>query len=382
MWSETNNIKWKVEVPGSGTSTPIVWRENVFLLIAVPSTGATDTKPAQTSYQWQILCLDRGTGKTLWQKTAIEQIPHEGHHPDHGFASASPVTDGERVIAYFGSRGLHCYNMKGEKLWERQFGKMQTRNSFGEASSPAMHGNTVAIYWDDETDNDFVMALDKSTGRELWKKARNEPTGWSTPLIVENAGKPQVIINATGKVRAYDLVTGDELWSCAGQTTNAIPTPVADADTVYITSGFRGSALYAIARGRTGDLTATDAVRWRRNKNTPYVPSPLLAGDRIYTITGNNGVLSCFDTRTGAPDFEGAKLDGLSGVYASPVAAAGRVYVLGRDGTCLVLKQGPTLEVLATNKLDGKTDASMALVGKQLFIRSHRHLYCIENPAG
>jgi outer membrane protein assembly factor BamB len=254
---------------------------------------------------------------------------------------------------------------------------MQTRNSFGEGSSPALHGDTVVVYWDDETDNDFIAAFDTRTGKQLWRTPRNEATGWSTPVIVEHDKKFQVIVNATGKVRSYDLVTGKELWSCAGQTANCIPTPVAAAGTVYVTSGFRGSALYAIALGRTGDLTGTDAVRWRHDKNTPYVPSPLLADDFLYTVTVNNGVLSCFNARTGQPHFEGERLPGISAIYASPVAAQDRVYVLGRDGKCLVLKKGPTLEVLATNQLDDKTDASIALVGKDLFIRGHRYLYCL-----
>jgi outer membrane protein assembly factor BamB len=173
------------------------------------------------------------------------------------------------------------------------------------------------------------------------------------------------------------LATGKELWSCAGQTANCIPTPVADADSVYVTSGFRGSALFAIALGRAGDLTGTDAVRWSHNKNTPYVPSPLLVDGLLYLFRENTAALTCFDTKAGKPHFEGERLEGLFGVYASPVSAKDRVYVLARDGKCLVLKKGPTLEVLATNKLDDKTDASIALVGKDLFIRGHANLYCI-----
>ena len=332
-------------------------------------------------YQFVVLCLDRQTGKTLWQKTAREEMPHEGHQPNNTFASASPVTDGQLVLAYFGSRGLHCYNVEGNLKWSKDFGHMQTKMGFGEGASPALYGDTVVIYWDDEADHDFIAALDKNTGKELWRTPRNEATGWSTPLVIDYQGKPQVVVNATGKVRSYDLATGKELWSCAGQTVNAIPSPVASADTVYVTSGFRGSALDAIRLGRTGDLTGTDAILWHHDKHTPYVPSPLLADGLLYVLANNNNLLSCFDAKTGTEHFEAERLEGLTEVYASPVAAKDRVYVLGRDGTCLVLRQGPKLEVLATNKLHDKTDSSLALVGKEIFVRGRQYVYCIAEGA-
>jgi outer membrane protein assembly factor BamB len=392
-WSETENIRWKREVPGAGTATPIVWGERVFILTAVntgkkaeapppaavgpASGGPPSVKPGGEIFQFKVLCLNRKDGKTLWEKVAREEAPHEGHHPDHGFASASPVTDGKVVLAYFGSRGLHCYDMDGQLKWSKDFGRMHTRNTFGEGASPALWGSTVVVVWDDETDNDFIVALDKQTGKELWRTPRNEATGWSTPLVVDYEGKPQVVVSATGKVRSYSLEDGKEIWECAGQTANAIPTPVASKDTLYATSGFRGSALYAIALGHSGDLAGTDAIRWVVKKNTPYVPSPLLVNGRIYVLSGNNAVLSCFEAASGAPVFEGEKLEGLSGVYASPVAAGDRVYVLGRNGVCVALKEGKKLEVLATNKLDDKSDSTPALVGKDIFIRGHQSLYCI-----
>jgi outer membrane protein assembly factor BamB len=304
-------------------------------------------------------------------------VPHEGHHPDHGYASASPVTDGQHVWAYFGSRGLHCYDLGGNHKWSKDFGDMITRNSFGEGASPALHGNVVVVNWDDEKAGDFVVALDKLTGQQLWKKDRDEATGWATPLVIDYQKKPQVVVNATKRVRSYDLATGEELWNCGGQTANTIPTPVADAETVYVMSGFRGSALLAIQLGKTGDLTGTDAIRWSHNRGTPYVPSPLLTGNSLYFFSVNKAELSCFDTQTGKPNYEGQRLEGLFNVYASPVAAKDRVYLLDREGKCVVLKQGPKFEILATNKLSDRTDASIALVGKELFIRGKEHLYCI-----
>lgn len=407
-WSETRNVKWKVKIPGEGSSTPVIWGNQVFVLTAVDSGKKAEAKPAEPTppapanpppggagrrrgpggfgrsekptdeYQFLVLCLDRNTGKTLWQKVARQEVPHEAHQQNNTFASASPLTDGKLVFAFFGSRGLHCYDMDGNFKWSKDFGQMHTKMGFGEGASPALHGDTLIVNWDDETDNDFIIALDKRTGNQLWKSPRNEDTTWSTPLIVEYGGQWQVVVNATRKVRSYDLTTGKELWSCAGQTVNAIPSPVADADTVYVTSGFRGSALFAIALGRTGDLTGTDAIRWSHNENTPYVPSPLLVDDLLYVLKVNSGILSCFDKKTGKAYYEAERLEGIREIYASPVAARDRVYVLGRDGTCLVLKKGPKLEILATNKLDDHTDASLALVGKELFIRGRESLYSIE----
>ena len=385
-WSETENIKWKVAVPGFGTSTPVIWGDRVFLLTARASGNKAEPTPAagnpfgtfkpEDSYQFILLCYNRADGATLWQQIAREEVPHEGHHRDHGFASASPVTDGQHVFAHFGSRGTYCYDLDGKLVWERDLGDMQTRNNFGEGSSPALHGDTLVINWDHEGD-DFIVALDKRTGQTRWRKDRDEPTGWSTPLVVEHDNRPQVIVNATGKVRSYDLATGEQLWELGGQTANAIPSPVAQDGVAYVTSGFRGSALFAIRLGATGDLAGTEAILWNHNKSTPYVPSPLLHENLFYLVSANSGRLSCFDAMSGQAHYEAEQLPGLLGIYASPVAAAGRVYVMGREGTAVVLKAAPELEVIATNRLDDKVDASLALVDGELFVRGHQHLYCV-----
>ena len=403
-WSETENVKWKFAIPGLGTSTPIVWEDQVFILTAVEAGkpaaapppaaepppagdrprrgpgggggGMRSEKPT-TPVQFVIISLDRKTGKPLWQKTAREQVPHEGHHRDHGFASGSPFTDGEHIFAWFGSFGLYCYDMKGNLQWEKDLGDMQTRNSFGEGSTPALHGDTIVVNWDHEGE-DFIVALDKKTGKERWRQKRDEPTTWSTPLVVEHGGKTQVVVSATNRIRSYDLATGIQIWECGGMTTNAIPTPISEAGRLYAISGFRGAALLAINLGRTGDLTGTDAIAWQHGKNTPYVPSPLLVGGRLYFYSGNNGTLSIFDAATGKPFVEAERIgDLLGGVYASPVSADGRIYLVGRDGKTVVIKQADKIEILATNKLDDRIDASPAIVGKNLFLRGHQSLYCI-----
>ena len=401
-WSETQNVKWKVKLPGRGTSTPVIWGNQVFILTAIPAGRKAEAKPvtdpaaapaaetggrrggrgggmseAPTEEQkFTVLALDRATGKTLWEHSPRTQLPHEGHHRDHGFASASPVTDGEHLIVSFGSFGLYGYDLKGKLLWEKDLGDMRTRNSFGEGSSPALSGNTVVVLWDHEGE-DFIVALDKRDGKELWRQQRDEPTGWCTPLIVEHGGKKQVVVNGTNKARSYDLATGKLLWEAGGQTANAIPSAVTGHDRVYVMSGFRGAALQAITLGKSGDLTGTDAIAWSHNKGTPYVPSPLLAGDLLYFCSGNNATLSIFDAKAGKALVEAERVEGLNGVYASPAAAANRVYLVGRDGGTVVAKQGPTLEVLAKNRLDDGFDASPALVGNELFLRGREFLYCL-----
>jgi outer membrane protein assembly factor BamB len=407
-WSETENIKWKVAIPGKGSATPIVWGNQVFIQTAISQPGAAQpgvetatpppAEPAPTEpprrgrgggrggfgggsgpldqHQFVILSLDRQTGKVLWQQAVREETPHEGHHRDGTFASSSPVTDGRHVLAFFGSRGLHCYDMNGKLQWSQDLGKMRISNTFGEGSSPALYGDTVVVKWDHEGDS-FILALDKNTGKTRWKTPRDERTSWSTPLIIEHEGKPQIITTATGKVRSYDLHSGELIWECAGLLRNVIPTPVVGHGMVYAMSGFSGYSLLAIRLGHTGDLTDTDAVAWTHRRNTPYVPSPLLYGDKLYFFRSNSEVLSCFDARSGRVLIDAEQLSELRGVYASPAAANGRIYFVGRNGVAAVVKASDQLEVLATNRLDDPIDASPALVGNELFLRGQTHLYCI-----
>jgi len=405
-WSETNHVKWKIPLPGRGSASPIVWRDQVFILTAIAVTkdpaknvtavattsvpnasnvaggggsGRSMVEQPSAEQRFIVMSLDRSSGKVRWQKDARTELPHEGHHKDHGYASASPATDGEVLIASFGSHGIYAYDLKGTLFWQKQFGQMRTRNSFGEGSSPALHDDRVIVLWDHEGE-DFVIALDKKTGRELWRQPREEPTGWTTPVVVEHDGRKQVVINGTNRVRSYDFESGSLLWQAGGQTTNAIPAVVAGHGLVFAASGLRGSALYAIRLGRTGELTGSDAIAWSLKKATPYVPSPLLYGDLLYFYAGNNAQLSIFDAKTGTPHVDAERLEGLFGIYASPTAASGRVYLVGRDGGTWVIRHGPKLEVLAKNKLDDGFDASPALVGRELILRGRENLYCLSEP--
>jgi outer membrane protein assembly factor BamB len=238
-----------------------------------------------------------------------------------------------------------------------------------------LHGDTIVVNWDHEGE-DFIAAFDKATGDERWRKPRDEQTTWTTPLVVEHEGKAQAVVSATNRIRSYDLETGEVLWEAGGMTGNVVPTPVAGGGMVFVTSGFHGAALLAIRLGGSGDLSGTQSIAWSHNRGTPYVPSPLLYGDRLYMFAGNRGQISCFDAKTGKALIETQSVD-LDNVYASPVGAGGRVYLVGRDGTTVVMKDADKLEVLATNALDEGIDASPAVAGNELFLRGHQHLYCI-----
>ena len=339
--------------------------------------GGRRSEAKKASCKFTVLAFERKTGKQVWDRVVCEATPHEGHHPDGTFSSGSPMTDGEHIFAFFGSRGLYCLTMEGELVWKQDLGDMQTRSEFGEGSSPALHGDTLVVNWDHE-DGSFVVALDKRSGKEKWKQSRDEGTSWSTPLIIADANPVQVVISASQRVRSYDLASGKVLWECGGLGANCVPTPVAGAGMVFTMSGHRDPALLAIRyAGASGDITGTDAVAWHLEEGTPYVPSPLLYGDVLYFAQKNDGLLSCHQASTGEAHYSRQRLEEIKGIYPSPVGADGRVYVLGRNGVTYVLKHGPKFEVLAVNKLEDRFTASPALAGGEIYLRGHERLYCI-----
>ncbi len=397
-WSEDENVRWKVAIPGTGHAAPIIWEDKIFIQTAIQGEAAApdaaeeeDDNPfsgffnrrggrgdaVANAYQFDLLAISRTDGSILWQKTLRESNPHEGTHQDATFASNSPVTDGEHIYAYFGSRGLYCLDMMGNVKWEKDIGTMYKRNTFGEGSSPALHGDTLVIVQDHEGDS-FITALNKHTGDVLWKKDRNERTTWFSPIVVEQDGKPQVITVGTNRVRSYDLASGEILWEGDGLTANAIPSPVAADGVVYVMSGFRGSVLQAVELSKAmGDIGSSGAVMWEYDRDTPYVPSPLLYGDMLYFLKSNNAILSAFNIKTGEAQYGPERLQGVSGVYASIVGAADRVYIAGRNGTVNVLEHGPEFKVLAENRLDDSFNASPAIAGSELYLRGSQYLYCI-----
>lgn len=379
-WSSTKNVKWKVELPGRGSSSPVIWDNQVFVTSAISASagnsGGGKGRDLPT-LEFKLLCFDRGDGKLLWEQTAVVAKPHQESHSTNGFASASPCTDGQHVYAHFGSRGLYCYAMNGELTWKRDdFGKMETRNSFGEGSSPTLEGNMILVPWDHEGPS-ALYALDKLTGETIWKTDRDEPSCWATPLVVEHAGKKQVIMNGQTCARAYDLETGKELWRCAGQTERPCASPVADNGLVFVGSGHKGSFLGAFRPDGTGDIQGTDKVVWVIDRDTPDIGSPLLSSGRIYFHKGKTGQLSCVDAATGEPHYMATRIPGLDNIYASPISAGGNVYLTARSGTTVVIKDANDLQIVSTNDVDETVDATPAPVDNELFIRGEKHLFCI-----
>ena len=368
-WGAGRNVSWKVEVPGVGKSSPIVWKDLLVLTTAIPA------GPAQ---QFTVLALNRKDGSVRWKRVVRTEPPHEGTHRDGTYASGSALTDGTRIYAFFGSRGLYALDLDGRVLWEKDFGDMRTRLGFGEGSSAALHGNTLVVNWDHEGE-DFIAGLDAATGKEKWRKGRDEPTTWTTPHIVMHGGRAQAVVGGTNRVISYDVQTGEQLWQAPGLTANVIPTPVSGNGMLFATSGFRGSALHAIRLSEAkGDVSASPALAWSYDRDTPYVPSPLLYDGALYFLKSNSGILTCLDAASGAVHYT-ERLEAVPNVYASPVAADGRVYVVGRDGTTAVLAAGPRPQLLATNRLDEAMDASPALVGRDIYLRGARHLYRISH---
>jgi len=386
-WSEGENLRFKVAIDGDGLSTPVVWGDRIFVLSAVALDGAGESAATDESgvplvkQRLLVTAYDRHDGSVEWQRVAVERVPHESHHLESGWATASPVTDGEHLYAHFGSAGTFAYTVDGDLVWKVDLGDMATRLGYGEGSSPALGEDTLVINWDNEGDS-FVVALDKRTGKERWRRERpGELTSWSTPLIVPHEGRVHVIIAAHGRTRGYDIRDGAELWSVSGLGMNVIPTPIYDRGMLYLASGKRDSPrmLAVDLRGARGDIDGTGAVRWTLDRDTPYVSTPLLYRGQLYFFKHVSSFFTSVDAATGEKLF--TERLSLGNVFASPVGAAGRVYLTGRGGRSLVLEPGPTLKILAENQLDDGFDASPVIVGGDLYLRGRHFLYAVARDA-
>ena len=401
QWSDAKNIAWRTEIPGLGHSSPVVWGDRIFLTTAI-KTG-TDAAPAaattaaqapaaqggrgrgpgggsgpQGEYKFEVLALDRKTGKVLWQRTARTAVPHEGGHNTYGsFASNSPVTDGTFVYAFFGSRGMYCYDMDGKLIWEKDFGvQLRMRMAFGEGMAPVLAGNKLILVFDQEGDS-FMVVLDKKTGTEIWRASRAEKTNWAAPLVVEFKGRTEVIVAGSAKVRSYNLEDGKVIWECAGLGANTIPQPVRQDDMVFVMTGYRNPNLMAIRLGREGDLTGTDAVVWTQVKGNAYTPSPVIFDNKLYVLT-DTGMVSCYNARTGEPYYHQVRLPKTYNFKSSPVGANGKLYLASENEDVIVLRMGETFEVLATNTMtDQVFIATPAITGGEIFLRSKTSLFCI-----
>ena len=399
-WSDTSNIKWKTQIPGKGHSTPAIWGDRIFVTTAIP-TGKPAAAPSPTEaaaaqsqggdrrgrgpaaappveHNFDVLAIDRKSGKILWQRTAKVATPHEGYHRAYGsFASNSPATDGRYVYASFGSRGIYCYDFNGKLIWEKDLDvQMKMRLAFGEGSAPLLVGDRLFLVFDHEAGS-FMVALDKRNGKELWRATREEPSSWSTPLAIEHGGRTQIVVSATNKVRSYDAETGKVLWESAGLGSNAIPVPVYQNGMVYVMSGHRDPKLMAIKLGKQGDLTGSDAIVWSHTRGVPYTASPVLFDNKLYVVT-DNGMVSAFNAATGEPYYAQTRLPKSANLKASLVGANGKLYLATEDGDVVVLKMGEKFEVIATNHLtDQIFIATPVVAAGELYLRGQNTLFCI-----
>lgn len=414
-WSEEKNVRWKVSIPGKGKSSPVVWGNRVFVTTAV-STGKQAEVPAQEAtadqdpparppgrggrggrpgggrggfggrsappeeQEFFVLALDRADGSVVWQKKARTGMPPQGTHNDGSYATPTCVTDGEHLIASFGSNGLYAYTMDGELVWEKDLGDMEIMLSFGEGSSPVLHGDKLIVIWDHNGDS-FIVALDKGTGEEKWRASRGGGTSWTTPIVVQAEGGAQVIVG-TEKTTAYDLETGEELWTygqvATGRGGGVISSPVEYEGLVFLSSGSRGGELRAIyIPSPEEELEPGDNLLWAFPGDTPYVPSLIACDGIVYMLKSNSGLLSAFDAGIGERLYGPQRMEGVANAYASPVAADGRLYFADRDGAVEVIAAGPEYRSLAVNVLDEGFDASPAIAGDEIFLRGRSHVYCI-----
>ena len=392
-WSPTKNIKWKTPIEGRGHSSPIIWGNRIFLTTAiegpvVPGAAAVkhmdegkeyvhpDSVGADHKHLFKVLCLDRETGKVLWQQTAFEGTPYDNRHRKGSFASSTPVTDGKYVYAFFGTEGLYAYDFDGKLAWKALVGKLSTFG-MGVGTSPVLFNDFVIVQCDEENGaSSFIVAFDKKTGKEVWRTPRKVQASWATPLLINEGKSSQIITAGNEFVISYDPATGKELWRHKGVASNAIPSPVANNEMVFISAGFPAKVAMAIKLSGSGDLA--DAVAWKYDKGTAYVPSPILFGDYLY-LTTDRGILTCLDAKTGEVKYEGGRVPIPATFTASPIAFDGKILLTSEDGDTFVVKAGPKHEILATNSIGEPVYASPAVADGRIFIRGEKNMYAIGN---
>ena len=368
-WSETENILWRVQVPGRGHSSPIVWADRIFL-----TTAAADGSSRS------VLCFRRADGKLLWDRV-VPEAPAEKLYPKNSYASSSPTTDGKLVYAYFGNAGVVAVGFDGKIVWRTKFGPVSLYH--GPGGSPLLYKDRLILFQEQRlmdrnatTDPGFMVALDAKTGRELWRQTRTPQPGWGTPIAIRAGDRDEIIVSSSRRIEAVDPATGNILWFSAGNTFEVIPMPVAGHGLVYCSSG-RAGPTFAVRPGGSGDVTASHVV-WSTPKGSSFVPSPLLLGDYLYTVNDMASIVTCHHAKTGEAIGQirlgDAKREGFS---ASPVAVEGRIYFTNDDGETFVLNPAPDFKLLHVNRLGEQTLASPALVDGRWYIRTAGHLIAI-----
>jgi outer membrane protein assembly factor BamB len=360
-WSSTENVRWKVQVPGRGHSSPTIWRDRIFLTTAYD--GARRV----------LSCFNRGDGKLLWEATAPEPQSVERVYRKNSYATATPVTDGERIYALFGNSGLMAVDLSGKQVWHYSFGT--TSNYHGPGGSPLLYKGRVIFYQDQRSDS-FVAALDAKTGKLLWKTARQETVGWGTPIAIRAGDRDEIIVSGQYAVRAYSPDTGKELWTARGSTMEVTPTPVVAHGLVFCPSGRAGPTL-AIRPGGSGDVTETH-IAWQTPRGSSFIPSPLVYDDYLYLVNDMTSVATCLEAKTGKPVWQGRLGEAArEGFSASPLAVDGKIFFTNDEGETFVLAGGPKFNLLRVNRLNEQTLATPALVDGSWYFRTANHLIAI-----
>jgi outer membrane protein assembly factor BamB len=387
---------WKTPIPGLGHSSPIVWGDRVFVTTAVSSDPASEFKPGLygagtpakdvSKHRWRVYCLDKGTGKVLWERTACEGVPKLKRHIKSSHANATPATDGKHLVVSFASEGLYGYDLDGKLLWKRDLGLVDAGAfndpdlQWGAGSSPILYRGLVIVQCDRQKDS-FLAAYDADTGTPVWSTPRDEPPSWATPTIYEGPRRVEVIVNGTNYIRGYDPLTGKELWRLARNSQITVPAPVAGNGLIYVTSGYYPiQPIYAVWAGATGDISlrgtaeSNEQVAWSKRRGGTYMPTPILYGKYLYTCS-NNGTVACYEARTGKQVYQ--ERLGSGGYSASPVAADGELYFTSEEGEVSVVKAGPAFELLAVNPMGDVCMATPAIADGRIFLRTQHFVFGI-----
>jgi outer membrane protein assembly factor BamB len=395
-WSADEHILWKTVIPGRGHSSPIVWGKRVFVTADIEGpvlTGAKavkhttadgkefnhqDSIGADRQHTMKVLCLDLETGRIVWERTAYDGRVFDNRHRKNTYASPTPITDGQRVYAYFGSEGLFAYDFSGNLLWKTSFGGIATMG-MGVASSPVLWQDLLFFQCDQDNGvKSFLAAVDRKTGREVWRVHRVTLESWTSPVVAFTDRRPELIVNAREVVISYNPADGAELWRVKGVGPNPVPTPVLGHGLAFFAAGAGDKRSMAVRLGGSGDLTDTDKVVWKYNKGTAHIASPILYQNHIYLMT-DAGLLTCLDARTGEVQYEGKRVPVPAAFTASPVAVDGKILITSEDGDTFVITAGPRHEILRTNSIGEPVYASMAISQRRILIRGEKSLYCVGN---
>jgi outer membrane protein assembly factor BamB len=391
------NIRWKIEIPGLGLSNPVIWDNKLFITSAISESDKLGLKPgifgdvtsvSDTSvHEWKVYCIDKNTGKIIWEKTACKGIPKMKRHPKSTHANTSVATDGKYAVAFFGSEGLYCYDMAGNLVWKKNFGILKSvffmmKDAEWEfASSPIIYNGAVIVLCD-VLENSFVAAFDEKTGRELWRTARNDYPGWSTPNIYIDKGKAFIAVNGYKERAGYDFETGKEIWTMSGGGDIQIPTPIAGKGLIYFNSAHgRSSPILAVKTDAKGDITlkegetANTYIQWSLPRGGSYLQTLLLYNGRLYNFNWN-GLVNCLDPLTGKEIFN-AKLGKSKSFVTSPVASDGRIFIVDEEGTVYILKDGPEFRLISEIPLGSNCLTAPSITDGMIYFRTQKFLIAV-----